>query len=110
MHGTHSPFVYQLLEEVIYKKGSYYNYDKVANLRSKSLRDKRTIKVIDLGAGSKKLNHQRKINQIAREPALKVNEVKIKIQTMKLITGLSKIAIHFLKSASCLPIIRCSLG
>jgi predicted O-methyltransferase YrrM len=66
MHGTHSPFVYQLLEEVIYKKGSYYNYDKVATLRSKLLRDKRTIKVIDLGAGSKKLNNHRKINQIAR--------------------------------------------
>jgi predicted O-methyltransferase YrrM len=66
LHGTHSPFVYQLLEEVIYKKGNYYNYDKVANLRRKLLRDKRTINVIDLGAGSKKLNNQRKINQIAK--------------------------------------------
>jgi len=66
MHGTHSPFVYHLLEEVIYKKGNYYNYDKVAALRSQLLRDNRIIEVIDLGAGSKKLNNQRKVNQIAK--------------------------------------------
>lgn len=66
LHGTHSPFVYQLLEEVIYRKGNYYNYDKVASLRSRLWRDKRVIDVVDLGAGSKKLGNQRRIDQIAR--------------------------------------------
>lgn len=66
LHGTHSPFVYHLLEEFIYRKGNYYNYDKVASLRSRLLRDKRVIEVMDLGAGSKKLGNQRRIDQIAR--------------------------------------------
>jgi predicted O-methyltransferase YrrM len=85
MHGTHSPFVYQLLEEVIYKKGNYYNYDKVASLRSKLLRDTRTIKVIDLGAGSKKLNNHRKINQIA----------KVSVKNKKLGELIYRLAVNF---------------
>jgi predicted O-methyltransferase YrrM len=84
LHGTHSPFVYQLLEEVVYRKGNYYNYDKVAALRSQLLRDNRTIEVIDLGAGSKKLNSKRKINQIA----------KISVKNKKLGELIYRIAVH----------------
>lgn len=85
MHGTHSPFVYQLLEEVIYKKGNYYNYDKVASLRSRLLRDTRTIEVVDLGAGSKKLNNLRKINQIT----------KVSVKNKKLGELIYRMAVHF---------------
>jgi predicted O-methyltransferase YrrM len=65
MHGTHSPFVYHLLEEVIYRKGNYYNYDKVTSLRSRLSRDERKIRVIDLGAGSKKMGDERRVSKIA---------------------------------------------
>jgi predicted O-methyltransferase YrrM len=63
-YGIHSPFVYALLENVIYKKGHYYNYDVVNAVRTKMKRDNRMISIEDLGAGSKKLANQRKIKNI----------------------------------------------
>ncbi len=65
-HGTHSPFVYKLLDEVFYLKGSYYNYEKINLIRNKMERDNRVLNIIDLGAGSKKLNNQRKVSDIAK--------------------------------------------
>lgn len=66
-HGTHSPFVYQLVDEVIYDFKNKSAYDKVENLRAALLKDERTIKVTDLGAGSH-VNNQRtkKIKTIAK--------------------------------------------
>jgi len=65
-HGVHSPFVYKLLDEVIYFKGHYYNYDKVNSIRTRMLRDNSILKITDLGAGSKKLGQARKVSAIAR--------------------------------------------
>lgn len=66
-HGTHSPFVYQLVDEVIYDFKDKPEYHNVEKLREILLQDERTIKVTDLGAGSL-VNNQRtkKVKSIAK--------------------------------------------
>lgn len=51
-HGTHSPFVYQLVDEVIYDFSEKKVYAEVESQRKKLLNDHTLIEVIDLGAGS----------------------------------------------------------
>lgn len=84
-HGTHSPFVYKLLDEVIYLKGSYYNYEKIDFIRKKMERDPRIIQITDFGAGSKKLTNQRKIAEIA----------KTSVKSKKLAELLYRLVLHF---------------
>src|SRR4051812_39375952 len=55
-HGTHSPFVYQLADEVIYDFSAKKVYEDIEQQRKKLLHDDRFITVTDLGAGS----HQNK--------------------------------------------------
>ena len=50
-HGIHSPFVFDLYNEVINKKGDYYSFDKIEHLRKKLLLSKKEIDVTDLGTG-----------------------------------------------------------
>ncbi len=70
LHGTHSPFVYSLLEEVIYDTRHYYVFDEIETLRENLLRDERTINIKDFGAGSKiNSSPKRKIKDIARNSA-----------------------------------------
>ncbi len=69
-HGTHSPFVYNLLEEVVYDTRHYYVFDEIESLRKKLLRDGRIINVKDFGAGSKvNPSPKRKLKDIARNSA-----------------------------------------
>jgi predicted O-methyltransferase YrrM len=66
-HGVHSPFVYRLVDKVIYDFEPKKVYDEIEALRNQLLNDNRTIKVVDLGAGSKVNNDQtKKISDIAR--------------------------------------------
>jgi predicted O-methyltransferase YrrM len=66
-HGTHSPFVYKLADEVIYNKRQLDDYYIIEAQRKRLLRDDTMIQVTDLGAGSH-LNKDRtkKVKQIAR--------------------------------------------
>lgn len=66
-HGTHSPFVYKLADEVIYLKPHLEDYSIIEAQRKRLLQDNDTIQVTDLGAGSQ-LNKDRtkKVRQIAR--------------------------------------------
>ena len=66
-HGTHSPFVYKLADEVIYDFSAKKVYKDIELQRKKLLNDHRLITVTDLGAGSH-LNKDRtkKISQIAK--------------------------------------------
>ena len=50
-HGIHSPFVFTLYNEVINKKGNYYSYEKIEQLRKRLLLSKKEIDVTDLGSG-----------------------------------------------------------
>ncbi|RZK78076.1 MAG: class I SAM-dependent methyltransferase [Pedobacter sp.] len=66
-HGTHSPFVYRLTDEVIYDFKSKNDYNIIEAQRKKLLADESAISVTDLGAGSQ-LNKGRtkKVRQIAK--------------------------------------------
>ena len=65
-HGTHSPFAYALIEEVINPKKQYYAFDAIEDERMRLLGSSERIAVTDLGAGSKRLKgHLRSVSDIA---------------------------------------------
>jgi len=65
-HGLHSPYVYKLYTEVISNKNNYYAFDELDKTRRQLLQNKESIEVVDLGAGSQKMNCTRKIADIAK--------------------------------------------
>ena len=66
-HGLHSPFVYRLVDEVIYDFNGKKVYDEVEAIRAELLSDNRVITVTDLGAGSHvNNNRQKRIGDIAK--------------------------------------------
>jgi len=66
-HGTHSPFVYQLVDEVIYDFNSKTEYNGIEEQRKKLLNDDSLITVTDLGAGSHlNKNRTKKTREIAK--------------------------------------------
>lgn len=66
-HGVHSPFVYRLVDSVIYDFTSKKVYPEAEALREQLIIDTRMITVTDLGAGSHvNNNRQKKIGDIAR--------------------------------------------
>ncbi len=65
-HGVHSPFVYRLVDEVIYDFEAKKVYTEIENLREQLFIDSRMITITDLGAGSHVNNsRQKKISDIA---------------------------------------------
>src|SRR5690606_12345641 len=66
-HGVHSPFVYRLIDEVLYNFTPMSDFSPIENLRKKLLTDKRIITITDLGAGSHVNNNkQKQVKQLAR--------------------------------------------
>lgn len=65
-HSIHSPFVFKLYTEVIKNKEKYYAYEELNKLRIQLLKNKTTLEVTDLGAGSKKLSKKRTVSDIAQ--------------------------------------------
>ena len=51
-HGTHSPFVFDFITQVLNRKNHYYAYETVEALREKLKLDKESIALEDMGAGS----------------------------------------------------------
>jgi predicted O-methyltransferase YrrM len=69
-HGTHSPFVYRLLDEVIYDHAPKSGYAFPEQLRKELMKDGRSIAITDLGAGSNiSSNKFRTVASIARNSA-----------------------------------------
>ena len=69
-HGTHSPFVYDFIRNVLNDRTSYPAYAQVEALRGRLLRDSTLLDVEDLGAGSAvDGNRQRLVSDIARHAA-----------------------------------------
>lgn len=65
-HGLHSPFVYRLVDTVIYNKKDDKVYAEVEQIRKGLLANDHTITIVDLGAGSHvNNNRQKKISDIA---------------------------------------------
>lgn len=66
-HGTHSPFVYQLADEVIYNFSANTDYESIEYQRKKLFADHSNITVTDLGAGSHlNKNRTKEVSQIAK--------------------------------------------
>jgi len=66
-HGTHSPFVYKLTDEVIYDFKFNKDYNSIEEQRIKLYRDDAVIQVTDLGAGSHlNKNRTKKVKEIAK--------------------------------------------
>lgn len=65
-HGIHSPFVFELYNEVINKKSRYYAFDKIEQLRQNLLISQKEIEVKDLGTGK---SGKKAIREIAERSA-----------------------------------------
>lgn len=66
-HGVHSPFVFELITQVLVPERRYYCFDTLEKERRAWLGDRRKIQVLDLGAGSHRLkSDERRICDIAR--------------------------------------------
>lgn len=53
LHGVHSPFVFELYENVIRHDGQYQAYPRIEKLRKQLLHNAKVLTVTDLGAGSR---------------------------------------------------------
>jgi len=66
-HGTHSPFIYKLADEVIYDFMPKIEYTEIEQQRKKLFNDASEITVTDLGAGSHlNTNRTKTVSQIAK--------------------------------------------
>lgn len=67
-HGTHSPFVFQLLNNVIYNDRNYYAYTEIETYRQELRSSKEQIVCIDFGAGGtgNEIPLHKKISTIAK--------------------------------------------
>src|ERR1051325_3166887 len=69
-HGVHSPFVYDLLTNIILDDRSFYAYEHIENHRRALFLDKKIVEVTDFGAGSQKGNSKKKtVAHIAKHAA-----------------------------------------
>lgn len=74
-HGTHSPFVYRLVDKVIYDFSPKKVYDEPESLRRGLLSDERMINVTDLGAGSHLNDARQKLVKDIAKNALKPHKL-----------------------------------
>ena len=69
-HGIHSPFVYALLDAVIYDKTKHAEFSQIEAIRSGLLARQDEIEITDLGAGSTvNKSNTRKVSDIAKNSA-----------------------------------------
>lgn len=69
-HGIHSPFVFDFVINVLNDRKTYYAYEQVEDMRQELLKDKHTLEIEDLGAGSVVAKaRQRRVCDIARHAA-----------------------------------------
>ncbi|MDQ3048113.1 MAG: class I SAM-dependent methyltransferase [Bacteroidota bacterium] len=66
-HGVHSPFVFDLLNAVVYNKADFYSYSAIEGLRNELLGSEKKVHCIEMGAGSYKGQTKvRRVSDIAR--------------------------------------------
>ena len=70
-HGIHSPFVFDLLTDIIEPRKQYYAFSVIEKIRSELGRDRGSIIVKDFGAGSATMKHKRKIRDMERISSVK---------------------------------------
>src|SRR5690606_4670943 len=65
-HGVHSPFVYNLIDHVIYDYSEKEYVAPIEELRTRLKADKRILQITDLGAGSKVNKSKKSVSSLAR--------------------------------------------
>ena len=70
-HGMHSPFVFELISEVLNDDRSFYAYQSIERVREMLLYNKRILEIEDLGAGSKTGKNKLRTVQSIAKSALK---------------------------------------
>lgn len=66
-HDLHSPFMYNFYMELIKNENPFSDFEELNTLRKQLQSNTTTIEITDFGAGSKKLNsNKRQINQITK--------------------------------------------
>ena len=71
-HGIHSPFMFELVSDVLWEKHPFYAFEQIDGYRAELLRSDEVIEVTDLGAGSHKLkSNKRKVADICRSSAIR---------------------------------------
>lgn len=69
-HGIHSPFVFELITNVLNDDRHFYAYKQVEDFRARLKQDQHAVRVEDLGAGSAKGTlPERRISDIVRSAA-----------------------------------------
>lgn len=69
-HGIHSPFVYELLDQVIYDRTVFSEYGTIESIRHALLDRTDEVTITDLGAGSTiDPSNRRKVSDIAKNSA-----------------------------------------
>lgn len=77
-HGVHSPFVYNFVTKCLYDKLKYEGYKKLKAYRTQLLQSKRTLHITDFGAGSKKMNAQkRQVSKMVKNSSSPLNDSKL---------------------------------
>jgi len=70
-HGTHSPFVFDFIVNVLNDKKKYDCYDKIEQIRQQLKRDSSIIEVEDFGAGSAVIKSNKRIVKDIANSSLK---------------------------------------
>lgn len=66
-HDLHSPFMYEFYMQLINNSNPFGDFEELKTLRKQLLKNTQVIEVTDFGAGSKKLNsNKRLVNQIVK--------------------------------------------
>jgi predicted O-methyltransferase YrrM len=69
--GIHSPFLFGLISDVLSDSTPYYSWENIETVRKKMIQSTEIIDVLDLGAGSTKMESKiRKISDIAKFSAV----------------------------------------
>ena len=77
-YSVHSPFLHHFIQEVLDHKGVFYCFPAIELVRKKVSEDKRTIKKLDLGAGSSyAFKNEIPINQILKQEQSSPKKAKL---------------------------------
>ncbi len=66
-HGVHSPFVFDLLMNVIYNRNDFYCYRSIENVREQLLNSKKVISVIKQTGDRENKTSEKKVRQITKQ-------------------------------------------
>lgn len=73
-HGVHSPFVFDLIKNVLNDKTKIENADKVEKVRQQLLNNKSPIEIEDFGAGSTKIKSKKRVVKAIAASSLKMKK------------------------------------